>query len=163
MKQYAFPLFLSILLVFPMMLSSACAEKKPDLLLLLSHRHTVPEVSSLRSHFNTEEDFVNALLKIRLSEYPPHAALRAEAILTEQFSDRVEVIDALSEDLTHDSRKGLARVIIRNLDKIKGDETKSLFSSKAADLVKTDAMLKNLKFVFEETKDPIVKKAFTEN
>jgi hypothetical protein len=161
-KHYAFSFFISILLVSPLMLTSACAEKKPDLLFLLSHRHSVPDVSSLVSHFGTEEDLVNELLKIRLSEYPPHAALRAEAILLEQFSDRDEVIDALSEDLTHESRKGLARLIIRNLHKIKGDETKSLFSNKAAELVKNDKMLKNLKYVFEETKDPIVKKAFFE-
>jgi hypothetical protein len=145
----------------PLFISSACAQKKTDLLLLLSDRHHVPGIESLQKNYSSTDELIEDLLRIRLTEYPPFAALRAEALLLE-FSDREDVISHLEEDLEHPERIGLARVIIRSLDKVKNDDARARFAKKAARLVRTNETLKSLETSMEESPDPVVQKALKE-
>jgi hypothetical protein len=161
MKHQCLGYILTFLMLCPLFINSACAQKNTDLLFLLSDRHHVPGIESLQKNYSSTDDLIEDLLLIRLTEYPPFAAIRAETLLIE-FSDREEVVSHLEEDLEHPERTGLARVIIRNLEKVKNNDARSRFAKKAASLVRTNDTLKSLKSSLEESPDPVIQKAIKE-
>jgi len=140
-------------------LSSACAQKTPDLVFQLSDRHKVPEASVLEKQYPSQEEFIDKLLELRLTDKPPFVALRAENMLLE-YSDNPKVISHLEEDLVTEGRMGLARVIIRGLPRIKDEAAKARMSKMAADLVENNSSLKYLREDMKKVEDPVVKKAF---
>ncbi|HMO18472.1 MAG TPA: hypothetical protein PKA63_06510 [Oligoflexia bacterium] len=150
---------LFILITSPLMFTSACAEKNSDLIFLLSDRHHVPKASELEKQFSSRDEFIDELLKLRLTEKPPFVALRAEQMLLE-YSDNSKVISSLEEDLVTDGRLGLARVIIRGLSLIKDESAKERMSRTSADLVRKDTRLKYLEDDIKKETDPVIRKAF---
>ncbi len=153
---------IKILAFVVLSLSTACAQtSSASLKLLLSDRHKVPTFAELEKNYSSEDALVADLLELRLVDYPPFVSLRAEGLLL-QYSDREDVISNLEEDLNHSERLGLARVIIRGLDKIKNSDAKHRFSLKAAELVSTNKILKSLKEGMENSSDPVVKRAILE-
>lgn len=158
MKHNLIFLITSTFLFLSLFLASACAQRSSDLQASLSDRHKVPTINDLEKMYGSTEDLVKDLLLLRLVEFPPFVSLRAEALLL-QYSDRKDVISSLEEDLDHNNRLGLARVIIRGLDQIKDTKAKVRFAEKAAELVNTNDRLRSLREGMENSSDPVVKKA----
>jgi hypothetical protein len=151
--------YIMFVCTFSMVLvTSACAQKKQDLMFLLSDRHHVPSVEFLEERYPSVDALVSDLLELRLTENPPFVALRAEELLLE-YTDREDVLQHLEEDLQHPDRKGLARVIIRGLYRIHDKNARTRFSDTSAKLVRTDPFFSPLRVYMENSPDPVVKKA----
>lgn len=142
-------------------MTSACAQKKENLKFMLSNRHEVPPISVIEESYGDKEQLISDLMQLRLTDSPPFVALRAEELLIE-FSDRDDVINVLEEDLVNPERKGLARVIIRSLHKIKDENAKLRLSKSSAKLIKEEPYFSSLKEYMLESPDPLVKKVFSE-
>lgn len=158
MKQNSIFFIVTAFLFFPLLMTSACAQSSAELKVLLSDRHQIPTLSELEKIYGSTDALVQDLLELRLVDFPPFVSLRAENLLL-QYSDRNDVISSLEEDLDHEGRIGLARVIIRGLDQVKDNQAKARFASKAAKLVNTNDKLKSLKGSMENSSDAVVKKA----
>lgn len=148
----------SLFMVSLLLMTTACAQKKQDLLLMLSDRHQVPAAQDLEKHYTSIEDLISDLLELRLVDNPPFVALRAEELLIE-YSDREDVVDVLEEDLEHPERKGLARIIIRRLDRVRDEDAKIRLSKKSAQLIRSNTFFTPLKEYMTKSSDPVVKSA----
>ncbi len=159
--KHNFLYLLSILTLTTILMTNACAQKKQDLLFLLSDRHQVPSLEVLEGKYESTDQLISDLLELRLTENPPFVSLRAEELLLE-YSDREDVLLHLEEDLSHPERKGLARVIIRGLHKIRDEEAKTRFSRTSAELVRSVPFFSPMKEFMIESPDPVVKRAIAE-
>ena len=125
--------------------------------LALSARHENYTRAQLESSVGGADALVARLLELRHDESLPHVSIRAEKLLLE-YADRENVQAALEEDVRSTSKKGLARTVALNVDRISDTAGRERLARAMVDRARKEADFLPYARQLSESKDATVRK-----
>lgn len=156
------PVFLFALLAGPFVCSTASAQSKDQVTLLLSARHLNASPAQLEKMAGGPDALVKKLLGARLKESTPFLGVRAAKMLL-QYTHYPEVLTAIGEDIAAANREGLARVYAVHIDEVREPEARKEIARRLIDRAGSQPAFRPFARIMQESRDPEVAKLVKEN